>query len=129
MFRSGNDFKYSSHSQNGNYKLKLSSFEVSVQEMSKEMNEHKTDLLNLKTKTDSLKRTLSQKYSEVRKDINEEISDFECKLKMEFNQQKIKNMDIRRDLNGLTNDLVQTRNLHLELKERLSALQLRIHGD
>lgn len=129
MFRSGNSFKYDLNGQHGNYKLKLASFEVSTQEICKESAEHKVDLQNLKIQSDNMKRTFNQDYAEVRRNITEEIDDFKNKLKMEFNQQGIKTLENQRAIALLSNDLLETKNLVIELKHRLAGLKLRIEGD
>lgn len=129
MFRSGNNFKYELSNQNGNYKLKLNAFEVTTQETTKDIADYKTQIQNFKVQTENMKRVLNQDYAEIRRDITEEVNDFENKLKMDFNQQKTKTLEHQHDIAILSNDLLQTKNLIFELKHRVASLKLRVEGE
>ena len=64
----------------------------------------------------------------MRRDVTEEIDNFQMKLSMEMNKQKKKNIEINHEMNDLKNEIVKSKNLLFELKDRLKALQLRVNG-
>lgn len=126
---SGNDFSYHLDNKNGNYKAQTAEFEVNLSEMGKVIAEYKNDLSDSKIKIDSMMRILKENYSDVKHDINKEINDLECKIMMGFNHRKIQNADLKKCLNELNNDSVTIKNMTAELKQRIAALRLKIHGD
>lgn len=97
--------------------------------MGKVIAEYKNDLSDSKIKIDSMMRILKENYSDVKHDINKEINDLECKIMMGFNHRKIMNADLKKCLNELNNDSVTIKNMTAELKQRIAALRLKIHGD
>ncbi len=130
MYRTGGEFKYEYTGQsNGSHRYKLNSLEYKAKDLIGEMNQHKNSLNIMKKQSDSMKREFKETYNRLRKDISEEVTDFEQKFNVQFNQQKVKNAEINKELNELKNELLKTKNLLVELKDRAKALQLRVDGE
>ena len=129
MYRSGNSFKYDLvHTHNGSHKFKLGGLEMKTKEMSNEINVHKNNLDSFKVQIQNMRREFDDEYKELKRDINEEIDDFQMKFCMEMNKQKKKNLEINLDMNDLKNELLKSKNLLVELMQRTKTLQLRIDG-
>lgn len=113
----------------GSHKFKLGGLEMRTKEMSNDMNQHKNNIDSFKIQVQNMRREFDEEYKEIRRDITEEIDDFQMKFCMEMNKQKKKNLEINQDMNDLKNELLKSKNLLVELLQRTKALQLRIDGD
>ena len=129
MYRSGGDFKYDFiRTKQGSYKFKLGGIESRANEIKAEMSAHKNNLLAMKIQSENMKKEFNEDYQHLRRDVTEEIDNFQMKLSMEMNKQKKKNIEINHEMNDLKNEIVKSKNLLFELKDRLKALQLRVNG-
>ena len=129
MYRSGGDFKYDFiRTKQGSYKFQLGGIESRANEIKAEMSAHKNNLLAMKIQSENMKKEFNEDYQHLRRDVTEEIDNFQMKLSMEMNKQKKKNIEINHEMNDLKNEIVKSKNLLFELKDRLKALQLRVNG-
>ena len=130
MYRSGGEFQYDMvRTHQGSHKYKLNGIENRSKDLISEMNCHKNNLMLLKTQSENMKREFNENYQRLKGDINDEIDDFQMKLSMEMNKQKKKHVEINKEMNELKNDIVKSKNLLCELKDRVKALQLRVNGE
>ena len=129
MYRSGGDFKYDFiRTKKGSYKFQLGGIESRANEIKAEMSAHKNNLLAMKIQSENMKKEFNEDYQHLRRDVTEEIDNFQMKLSMEMNKQKKKKIGINHEMNDLKNEIVKSKNLLFELKDRLKALQLRVNG-
>ena len=129
MYRSEGNFKYDfTRTKPGSRRFKLGGIESRSNDIKAEMSVHKNNLLAMKIQSENMKKEFNEDYQHLRRDVTEEIDNFQMKLSMEMNRQKKKNIEINQEMNDLKNEIVKSKNLLFELQERVKALQLRVNG-
>ena len=129
MYRSGGDFKYDfTPPPPPPPPPPPGGIESRSNDIKAEMSVHKNNLLAMKIQSENMKKEFNEDYQHLRRDVTEEIDNFQMKLSMEMNRQKKKNIEINQEMNDLKNEIVKSKNLLFELQERVKALQLRVNG-
>lgn len=129
MYKTGADFKYDLlGTYNDSHKCKLHGLEYKAKDLMMEMNNFKNNVNCTKIQTDNMKRDLDDTYNKLKKDMNDEVDDFEMNFNKRFNQQKEKNAEMNKEINNLKNELLNTKNLLTELQRRMQHLQFKVNG-
>ena len=129
MYRSGNTFKYSlSPPHMGTHRSHLQALEDRVRSMIPEMDFEKNRLNIFNTQCVNLRYDLKNNYKSLRTDMLDEVDNLQKKLTQKLNLQKNANTKTIYEINEIGKELVDTKNLIVELKKRINSLQLRIDG-
>ena len=129
MYRSGNSFKYNlSPPHQGTHRSHLQSLEDRVRNMVPEMDFEKNRLNMFNTQCINLRNDLKNDYKSLRRDMLDEVDNLQIKLTQNLSTQKNTNKKSIFEINEISKELVDSKNLIVELKKRINSLQLRIDG-
>ena len=129
MYRSGNTFKYNLDPPHyGTYKSYLQTLEDRARNMIPEVDFEKNRLIIFNTQCINLRVDLKNDYKTLRRDMLDEVDNLQNKLTQNLNLQKLANNKTKLELNEINKELVDSKNLVVELKKRINSLQLRIDG-
>ena len=129
MYRSGNSFKYNlSPPHQGTHRSHLQSLEDRVRNMVPEMDFEKNRLNMFNTQCINLRNDLKNDYKSLRRDMLDEVDNLHIKLTQNLSTQKNTNKKSIFEINEISKELVDSKNLIVELKKRINSLQLRIDG-
>ena len=129
MYRSGNMFKYDlSPPHQGTYRSQLKSLEDRARSMIPEVDFEKNRLNIFNTQCINLRNDLKNDYNSLRRDMLDEVDNLQNKLTQNLNNQKNANKKTILEIKEINKELVDSKNVIVELKRRINSLQLRIDG-
>ena len=129
MYRSGNIFKYNlSPPHPGTYRSHLQALEDRARNMIPELDFEKNRLNIFNTQCINLRMDLKNDYKYLRRDMLDEVDNLQNKLTQNLNNQKNANKKTILEIKEISKELVDSKNLIIELKKRINSLQLRIDG-
>ena len=129
MYRSGNNFKYDlSNPYSGTYRSQLKSLENRVLGLVPEMDFEKNRLNMYHTQCINLREDLKNDYKSLKDDMQNEVDNLQLKLMNGLNSQKNANKKHFIEMKQIGKELVDAKNLVVELKNRINSLNLRIEG-
>ena len=129
MYRSGNNFKYDlSNPYSGTYRSQLKSLENKVLSLVPEMDFEKNRLNMYHTQCINLRNDLKNDYKSLKDNMQNEVDNLQLKLMNSLNAQKNANEKHFIEMKQIGKELVDAKNLVVELKNRINSLNLRIEG-
>ena len=129
MYRSGNKFKYDlSNPYSGTYRAQLKSLENRVLGLVPEMDFEKNRLNMFHTQCINLRTDLKNDYKSLKDDMQSEVDNLQLKLMNDLNSQKNANKKHFIEMRQIGKELVDAKNIVVELKNRINSLNLRIDG-
>ena len=129
MYRSGNIFKYDfDPPHHGTYRSYLQSLEERARSMIPEVDFEKNRLNIFNTQCINLRVDLKNDYKSLRREMLDEVDNLQNKLAQNLNLQKNANNKTIFEIKKINKELVDSKNLVVELKKRINSLQLRIDG-
>ena len=129
MYRSVNIFKYNlSPPHPGTYRSHLQALEDRARSMIPELDFEKNRLNIFNTQCINLRMDLKNDYKYLRRDMLDEVDNLQNKLTQNLNNQKNANKKTILEIKEISKELVDSKNLIIELKKRINSLQLRIDG-
>ena len=129
MYRSGNKFKYDlSNPYSGTYRAQLKSLENRVLGLVPEMDFEKNRLNIFHTQCINLRTDLKNDYKSLKDDMQTEVDNLQLKLMNDLNSQKNANKKHFIEMRQIGKELVDAKNIVVELKNRINSLNLRIDG-
>ena len=129
MYRSDNNFKYNlAPPHQGSYRSYLQSLEDRARSMIPEVDFEKNRLNIFNTQCINLRIDLKNDYKSLRRDMLDEVDNLQNKLTQNLNLQKNANNKTILEIKEINKELVDSKNLVVELKKRINSLQLRIDG-
>ena len=129
MYRSGNKFKYDlSNPYSGTYRAQLKSLENRVLGLVPEMDFEKNRLNMFHTQCINLRTDLKNDYKSLKDDMQTEVDNLQLKLMNDLNSQKNANKKHFIEMRQIGKELVDAKNIVVELKNRINSLNLRIDG-
>ncbi len=129
MYRSGNSFQYTLTPHHlGTHRSHLQSLEDRVRSMIPEMDFEKNRLNIFNTQCTNLRYDLKNDYKSLKSDMIDEVDNLQNKLTQNLNLQKNANTKTIYEIKEISKELVDAKNLIVELKKRINSLQLRIDG-
>ena len=129
MYRSGNNFKYDIGSPySGTYRSQLKNLESRVLNMVPEMDFEKNRLCMFNTQCINLRTDMKNDYKTLKGEMQNEVDNLQLKLMNELNIQKNANQKSFIEIKQVGKELVDAKNLIVELKNRINSLNLRIDG-
>ena len=129
MYRSGNKFKYDlSNPYSGTYRAQLKALENRVLGLVPEMDFEKNRLNMFHTQCINLRTDLKNDYKSLKDDMQTEVDNLQLKLMNDLNSQKNANKKHFIEMRQIGKELVDAKNIVIELKNRINSLNLRIDG-
>ena len=129
MYRSGNKFKYDlSDPHPGTYRSQLKSLENRVLALVPEIDFEKNRLNIYHTQCINLRTDLKNDYKSLKDNMQNEVDNLQLKLMNGLNTQKNENEKHHIEMKQIGKELVDAKNLVVELKNRINSLNLRIEG-
>ncbi len=129
MYRSGNMFRYNlSPPHIGTYRSQLQTLEDRARNMVPEVDFEKNRLNIFNTQCINLRIDLKNDYKTLRRDMLDEVDNLQNKLTQNLNLQKNANLKTVLEIKQINKELIDSKNLVVELKKRINSLQLRIDG-
>ena len=129
MYRSGSFFKYNLNPPHqGTYRSYLKTLEDRARSLIPELDFEKNRLNIFNTQCINLRMDLKNDYKSLRRDMLDEVDNLQNKLIQNLNNQKNANKKTILDIKEINKELVDSKNLVIELKKRINSLQLRIDG-
>ena len=129
MYRSGNKFKYDlSNPYSGTYRAQLKALENRVLGLVPEMDFEKNRLNMFHTQCINLRTDLKNDYKSLKDDMQTEVDNLQLKLMNDLNSQKNANKKHFIEMRQIGKELVEAKNIVIELKNRINSLNLRIDG-
>ena len=129
MYRSGNMFRYNlSPPHIGTYRSQLQTLEDRARSMVPEVDFEKNRLNIFNTQCINLRIDLKNDYKTLRRDMLDEVDNLQNKLTQNLNLQKNANLKTVLEIKQINKELIDSKNLVVELKKRINSLQLRIDG-
>ena len=129
MYRSGNKFKYDlSNPYSGTYRAQLKALENRVLGLVPEMDFEKNRLNMFHTQCINLRTDLKNDYKSLKDDMQTEVDNLQLKLMNDLNSQKNANKKHFIEMRQIGKELVDAKNIVVELKNRINSLNLRIDG-
>ena len=129
MYRSGNKFKYDlSNPYSGTYRAQLKVLEDRVLGMVPELDFEKNRLNMFNTQCINLRMDMKNDYKSLKDNMQNEVDNLQLKLMRELNGQKNANQKSFIEMKQIGKELVDAKNIIVELKNRINSLNLRIDG-
>ena len=129
MYRSGNKFKYDlSHPYVGTYRSQLKLLEDRVRNMVPDMDFEKNRLCIFNTQCINLRTDMKNDYKSLKNEMQNEVDNLQLKLMNDLSNQKNANTKSFIEIKQIGKELVDAKNLIVELKNRVNSLNLRIDG-
>ena len=129
MYRSGNKFKYDIGNPNATtYRSQLRYLENRVTGLVPEMDFEKNRLCMFNTQCINLRTDMKNDYKTLKGEMQNEVDNLQLKLMNELNGQKNANQKSFIEIKQVGKELVDAKNLIVELKNRINSLNLRIDG-
>ena len=129
MYHSGNYFTYDLKTPHiGSHRSHLENLEERTRSMVPELDFEKNRLMIFNTQCVNLRNDQKNDYNNLRRDMLDEVDNLQLKFTQNLNRQKIENNKNNNEMKKLKNDLLDTKNLLCELKDRVNALKLRVDG-
>ena len=129
MYRSGNKFKFDlSNTYEGTYRAQLKYLENRVTGFVPEMDFEKNRLCMFNTQCVNLRTDMKSEYKSLKNEMQNEVDNLQLKLMQELNGQKNANKKGFYEIKQIGKDLLDSKNLIVELKNRINSLNLRIEG-
>ena len=130
MYRSGNMFKYERNpSFRETYRSHLQNLEYRVNSLVPEIDFEKNRIQIFNTQCTNLRIDLKNDYKILKREMVEEVDKLQNKLTINLNAQKIENQKLKQQIKRISNELIEPKNLIVELKKRVESLRLRIDGN
>ena len=130
MYKTGTNFKYNFKKPYiGSHRRHLSNLENRVKENSKFTPDDIMKINILKDECYILRMNLREEYNKLKYEMNTEIDNLQNKFNFELRKQKIENSHINKEMKELKQDMIQSQNLLIELKDRINSLKMRIDGN
>ena len=129
MYRSGNNFKYDlSNPYSGTYRAQLKVLENRVLGMVPELDFEKNRLNMFNTQCINLRMDMKNDYKSLKDNMQNEVDNLQLKLMNDLNGQKNANQKSFIEMKQIGKELVDAKNIIVELKNRINSLNLRIDG-
>ena len=129
MYRSGNKFKFDlSNPYEGTYRAQLKYLENRVTGFVPEIDFEKNRLCMFNTQCINLRNDMKNDYKSLKNEMQNEVDNLQLKLMQELNGQKNANKKGFYEIKQIGKELVDAKNLIVELKNRINSLNLRIDG-
>ena len=129
MYRSGNRFKYDIGNPNAStYRSQLKYLENRVIGLVPEMDFEKNRLCMYNTQCTNLRTDMKDEYKHLKDEMQNEVDNLQLKLMNDLNAQKNANKKHFIEMKQIGKELVDAKNLVVELKNRINSLNLRIEG-
>ena len=129
MYRSGNKFKFDlSNPYEGTYRAQLKYLENRVTGFVPEIDFEKNRLCMFNTQCINLRNDMKNDYKSLKNEMQNEVDNLQLKLMQELNGQKNANKKGFYEIKQIGKDLLDSKNLIVELKNRINSLNLRIEG-
>ena len=129
MYRSGNYFNYDLKNPHlGSHRSHLGLLEEKTRSMVPELDFEKNRLMIFNTQCINLRNDQKNDYNNLRREMLDEVDNLQIKFTQNLNRQKIENNKNNMEIKQIKNDLLDTKNMVCELKDRVNALKLRIDG-
>ena len=130
MYRTGGLFKYNLKKPHiGSHRFHLSTMENYVRGVSRNKSNDNNAFNSLKSQCDTMRYILKDDYNRLKYEMNTEIDNLQNKFNFELRKQKIENSHINKEMKELKQDMIQSQNLLIELKDRINSLKMRIDGN
>ena len=129
MYRSGNKFKYDINNPNAvTYRSQLKYLENRVTGLVPEMDFEKNRICMYNTQCINLRTDMKNEYKHLKDEMQNEVDNLQLKLMKDLNGQKNANKKSFYEIKQIGKELVDAKNLVVELKNRINSLNLRIDG-
>jgi hypothetical protein len=100
----GRDSLLNNQSNNSTLKGKLQNLEEEINSVASDMNNHKKELVFLKTGKENLKDELKARKVQVKSELANELNKVEEQMKTHFSHQKAENSKLQQQITQLKND-------------------------
>ncbi len=129
MYRTGGFFNYNLRPPHiGTHRSHLYFLEKKARDMVPEVDFEKNRLNIFNTQCINLRIDLKNDYKTLRRDMLDEVDNLQNKLTQNLNLQKNANLKTVLEIKQINKELIDSKNLVVELKKRINSLQLRIDG-
>lgn len=112
-----------------NLKGKLSILEEKIQEIAKEMAQHKAEVIDLKNQKNNLQETLKNKTAKVKTNLLQDIDKVEDEMKRHFAHQTSENGRLQQKITSLKSEKTTLQNQLIALQRRISDLEMQVGTD
>ena len=110
-------------------KGKLQLLEEQIQLIADEMNNHKKDVIRLKTEKDNLQETLKNKTGSVKTNLLQDLYKVEDEMKRHFSHQTSENGRLQQKITSLKAEKTALQNQLIALQRRISDLDMQVGND
>ena len=110
-------------------KGKLQLLEEQIQLIADEMNNHKNDVIRLKTEKDNLQETLKNKTGSVKTNLLQDLYKVEDEMKRHFSHQTSENGRLQQKITSLKAEKTALQNQLIALQRRISDLEMQVGND
>ena len=110
-------------------KGKLQLLEEQIQLIADEMNNHKKDVIRLKTEKDHLQETLKNKTGSVKTNLLQDLYKVEDEMKRHFSHQTSENGRLQQKITSLKAEKTALQNQLIALQRRISDLEMQVGND
>ena len=110
-------------------KGKLQLLEEQIQLIADEMNNHKKDVIRLKTEKDNLQETLKNKTGSVKTNLLQDLYKVEDEMKRHFSHQTSENGRLQQKITSLKAEKTALQNQLIALQRRISDLEMQVGND
>ena len=107
-------------------KGKLQLLEEQIQLIADEMNNHKKDVIRLKTEKDNLQETLKNKTGSVKTNLLQDLYKVEDEMKRHFSHQTSENGRLQQKITSLKAEKTALQNQLIALQRRISDLEMQV---
>lgn len=130
MASSGNFFEYDlSPPHIGTHRAHLGEMEDITRNKKKIFDIELQKFIALQRQCINFRTEMKDEYRKLRNDLQDEMNFLQVKIHNNLNRVKVENLDNQTKLKNTINELKQTKQLFLELKERVNKLKLKIDGE
>jgi chromosome segregation ATPase len=103
--------------------------EEQIQKIADEMNNHKKDVVRLKTEKDHLQETLKNKTGSVKTNLLQDLYKVEDEMKRHFAHQTSENGRLQQKITTLKAEKTSLQNQLIALQRRISDLEMQVGND
>ena len=112
-----------------NLKGKLQVLDLTMADIIKEINLHKSDVNSLKTEKDSIQENLRNKHEEVKNTLLGDLNKVEEEMKRHFGHQKAENSRLQQQISQLKTEKTVLNQQLISLHKRINDLEIQVGND
>lgn len=112
-----------------NLKGKLQVLDLTMADIIKEINLHKSDVNSLKTEKDSIQENLRNKHEEVKNTLLGDLNKVEEEMKRHFGHQKAENSRLQQQISQLKTEKTVLNQQLISLQKRINDLEIQVGND